>query len=355
MKKIIKFILKQFIKCFIFIFVSAICFYCCSHVKAFADYTRDSGITFNYGTTEGFHVSNIILVPENALYLRINDITANLSIDRLQYSYGSQIYTGSYSSTVTISNGSEIDVSAYNGQNFRIRVWSARGNSVNNSIISSSDISFVFSGSDPDLGVKSQEQRYNTTTFYSADFTKSNSLPLIYSGSLFLSDFTPNGNCNSVQVDASTVGGDQLEWRLNLGQSGIDGQTAWLPIGFKMPLQVNQFDEHSIQLRMKDPDDPTQYYDLDPSELSICSVTYGYMTDVYFSLPPGEEQNVDTTDFGLQVPTMDYSAGDAAQVDGLAQYILAVGECTSAIISFSGMSAFIMLALVITVAYFFLT
>ena len=39
------------------------------------------------------------------------------------------------------------------------------------------------------------------------------------------------------------------------------------------------------------------------------------MADVYFALQPGEEQEVDTTDFGLQVPTMDYSAGDAAQVD----------------------------------------
>lgn len=266
---------------------------------AYADYYRDSGFTFNYGTQEGFHVSGIVTVPDNAIYLQVNSITPS-DITRLQYAHGNQVNTGSYSSPITISGGTQIDVSQLQGEQFRVRVWKPQGTGVAQSTMTDSDIVWILPGSDPDLGVKSQEQRYNTTTFYSADFTKSNSLPLIYTGSLYLSDFTPNGNCNSIQVDASTVGGDQLEWRLNLGQSGIDGQTAWLPIGFKMPIQVNQFSEHSIQLRMPDPDNPGQYYDLQPSELSMCSVTYGYMADVYMSLQPGEYQELPT----VEMPTM---------------------------------------------------
>ena len=333
MKKLLKFILKQFIKCFIFLFVSAICFYCCSHVKAHADYTRTITVDF----------------PANSNRTDIIDISGAISIIPIDYTYSSA--NGPNEFKYSFQSGSYPT-----GSNTIIRFRCQRviNGSVQSITMTTFTYQLVLPGSDPDLGVKSQEQRYNTTTFYSADFTKSNSLPLIYTGSLFLSDFTPNGNCNSIQVDASTVGGDQLEWRINLGQSGIDGQTAWLPIGFKMPIEIGQFDEHSIQLRMIDPNDPTQFYNLDPSELSLCSVTYGYMTDVYFALQPGEEQDVDTTDFGLQVPTMDYSAGDAAQVDGLASYILAIGECTTAIINFSGMSAFIMLMLIITVAYFFI-
>lgn len=346
MKKLLKFILKQFIKCFIFIFVSAICFYCCSHVKAYANYTRTITVDFpaNSNRTDIIDISGAIsIIPIDYTFSSVN------GPNEFKYSFQSGSYP-SFSNNFTLNTPISVDSNTI----IRFRCQRVVNGSVQSITMTTFTYQLVLPGSDPDLGVKSQEQRYNTTTFYSSDFTKSNSLPLIYTGSLFLSDFTPNGNCNSVQVDASTVGGDQLEWRLNLGQSGIDGQTAWLPIGFKMPLQVNQFDEHSIQLRMKDPDNPDQYYNLDPSELSICSVTYGYMTDVYFSLPPGEEQEVDTTDFGIEVPTMDFSGGEVAQVDGLTTYISTIGNITLSILNFSGLNAFVIFMVVVTAVFFFI-
>ena len=155
-------------------------------------------------------------------------------------------------------------------------------------------LSWLYSGDPPDNNNYATEQRYYSVNWYSGQFTKSNSLPLIYSVEHTLDEFTPEGQCNSIQVDASTVGGDKLEWRLNLGQSGIDGQTAWLPIGFKMPVETGSFDLHSVQLRMQDPTDPTQYYPLDPSELSLCVVTYGYTSDVVMQLPHSDYQELPT-------------------------------------------------------------
>lgn len=267
---------------------------------AYADYQRT--ITFDFAS--GSNTTDII------------DISGAISITPLQYSYSSanppntfkySFQSGTYPS---YSNDFAMNTPIQVDSNSIIRFRFSRV--VNGSVqaLTMDDFTYMltFPGSDPDQGQTATEQRYNNQTFYSADFTKSNSLPLIYTGSLFLSDFTPNGNCNSIQVDASTVGGDQLEWRLNLGQSGIDGQSAWLPIGFKLPIQIGAFDEHSIQLRMKDPDNPGQYYDLQPSELSMCTVSYGYSVDIYLGIPPGEYQELPTQEMptinNYELPTM---------------------------------------------------
>ena len=286
---------------------------------AYADYTRTITVDFssNSNTTDSIDISGAIsITPLDYTYSSANPPNT------FKYSFQSGSYP-SYSDNFALNTPIQV------GSNSIIRFRFSRV--INGSVQSLAMNTFTYMltlpGSDPDLGVKSQEQRYNTNTLYSADFTQSNSLPLIYTGSLFLSDFTPDGNCNSVQVDASTVGGDQLEWRLNLGQSGIDGQTAWLPIGFKMPIQVGQFDEHSIQLRMPDPDNPGQYYNLQPSELSLCSVTYGYMTDVYMNLQPGEYQELPTE----ELPTMpDY---ELPTMPNVAEYVQAPVSILSTVFS----------------------
>lgn len=262
---------------------------------AYADYTRQIELTsITYGRNIAY--SDYFIIPSDCNGDVTITINGSYTSAELQRSGGLRV------STVT---GERQTIPNYPQNPYRIAI--SKSDMVSGDI-QNITVDYYINGSDPDLGVKSQEQRYNTTTFYSADFTQSTSLPLIYTGSLFLSDFTPNGNCNSIQVDASTVGGDRLEWRLNLGQSGIDGQTAWLPIGFKMPIQVGQFEEHSIQLRMEDPDNPGQYYNLQPSELSLCSVTYGYMSDVYMSLQPGEYQELPTQEMptmpNYELPTM---------------------------------------------------
>lgn len=353
MKKLFKFIFKQIIKCFIIFFVSSLCFYCCSHVKAFADYAHDSGITFNYGTTEGFHVSSTVVVPDNALYLRINDITANFTIDRLQYSYGSMVNTGSYSSTVNITNGSEIDVSAYQGQNFRIRVWSARGSSYNSSIISSSDISFVFAGSDPDLGTASYEQRYNTDYVYSSSFTQSLTERVIFCH-WYPDDLFPN--MNSIEVNASTVGNNQLQFRIGYISNGVRiGSSAWFDSGFKMPISDQvEYDYLSIGLRLPDPDDPTGFYDLQVSELDMCNITVGYRTKVYMSLEPAEEIPLTTQDFSIEVPTIDFNDLDTANINGFDDYITIIAQSTSGLLSASGILPFAIFLFVLSVIFFFL-
>lgn len=291
-------------------------------LTAKADYTRQTV----YTSTDFTLSSNNTVLRTPVIPYDFNSTGyVSISVSPALSSGASYALYSSASNTRTtyFTPDTPIDISQWwNNRNLYIRI-----SSTSQDILSVQSITYniIYSGSDPDLGVKSQEQRYNTNTLYSADFTQSNSLPLIYSGSLFLSDFTPNGNCNSIQVDASTVGGNQLEWRLNLGQSGIDGQSAWVPIGFKLPIQVGAFDEHSIQLRMKDPNDPTQYYQLQPSELSMCSVTYGYMTDVYLSLPPAEYQTLPSE----QMPTFPtYTVPTAPDVS---QYVSAPASVLTSI------------------------
>lgn len=201
----------------------------------------------------------------------------------------------------------KLDLTTFAGQSVYVYCyyWTNR---INTSIINDVQVAWEYAGNPPDNNNYATEQRYYSVNWGSSQFTKSNSLPLIYSVEHTLDEFTPEGQCNSIQVDASTVGGDALEWRLNLGQSGVDGQTAWLPIGYKMPVEVGSFDLHSVQLRMKDPSDPTQYYPLDPSELSLCTVTYGYTADVVLQLPHGEYQELPTVEMPTvgeyQLPTM---------------------------------------------------
>lgn len=309
-------------------------------LTAKADYTRQTV----YTSTDFTLYSNNTVLRTPVIPYDFNS-TGYVSISVSPALSSSATYalysSGSNTRTTYFTPDTPLDISQWwNTRNLYIRI-----SSTSQDILSVQSITYniIYSGSDPDLGVKSQEQRYNTNTLYSADFTQSNSLPLIYSGSLFLSDFTPQGNCNSIQVDASTVGGDQLEWRLNLGQSGIDGQTAWLPIGFKMPIEVGAFDEHSIQLRMRDPDDPTQYYQLQPSELSMCSVTYGYMTDVYLSLPPAEYQTLPTQ----EMPTFEsYTVPTAPDVS---QYVTAPASIFTSVFNMFMSSP---IAIVITVLIF---
>lgn len=264
---------------------------------AHADYSR----TYDFSVSGSLYKRTGFINTDGAISCTVNSYQGTQNLNNFTFAWDG---LNSYGNRFTI--GTPIDLSGHTSIDFRFaRVISG---SVSSSDVTSCNVTFIYPGSDPEQGVNATEQRYNNQTFYSANFTKSNSLPLIYTQSLFLSDFTPDGKCNSVQVDASTVGGDQLEWRLNFGQSGIDGQSAWLPIGFRLPVQVGAFDEHSIQLRMRDPDNPDQFYDLQPSELSMCTVSYGYTANVYMGIPPGEYQELPTTEMPTvgeyQLPTM---------------------------------------------------
>lgn len=282
--------------------------------SAYADYQR----TYDYQLTSNPYKVSDWIDTDGAISCTVNSYQGTQHYNNFTYGVDG---VNSFSRNYQI--GVPFDVSTFSS--IRLRLAYVRSGSVVSSDATSVNVTFTYPGSDPDQGVNATEQRYNNQTFYSADFTKSNSLPLIYTGSLFLSDFTPNGNCNSIQVDASTVGGDQLEWRLNLGQSGIDGQSAWLPIGFKLPIQIGAFDEHSIQLRMEDPDNPGQYYDLQSSELSMCTVSYGYTVDVYLGIPPGEYQELPTQEMptvnNYELPTMPDISGYVTTPVGIVSMI----------------------------------
>jgi len=280
-------------------------------INAYADYTVP--ISTNWSPNRFFWRTDELTVPNDALSLVFTAL--DTSPHAWRYARFGTGANAPGNTTLSIVDN-RVDLSAYAGQSgYLFCYYGTNPNNFEYTTINDVSIAWEYAGNPPDNNNYATEQRYYSVNWGSSQFTKSNSLPLIYSVEHTLDEFTPDGQCNSIQVDASTVGGDALEWRLNLGQSGIDGQTAWLPIGYKMPVEVGSFDLHSVQLRMKDPADPTQYYPLDPSELSLCTVTYGYTSDVVLQLPHGDYQQVPTGS-GYEeiqpptVPSLDDLAGD---------------------------------------------
>lgn len=257
-------------------------------INAHADYSVP--FSTEWSAYLSYWRSDLLTVPEDAIALHFTVLDTN--------GVWNWAKIGTNSNSVANASDVEIidnrlDLTAFAGQSVYVYCyyWTNR---VNTSVINDVQVAWEYAGNPPDSNNYATEQRYYSVNWGSSQFTKSNSLPLIYSVEHTLDEFTPDGQCNSIQVDASTVGGDSLEWRLNLGKSGIDGQTAWLPIGYKMPVEVGSFDLHSVQLRMIDPSDSTQYYPLDPSELSLCTVTYGYVSDVVLQLPHSDYQELPT-------------------------------------------------------------
>lgn len=350
--KILKVIFKSFFKVLLTFFILLILLFIIRPINAKADYSIP--FSTNWTAYLNFWRSDLITVPDDSISLYFT------TLDTTPVWNWAKVGTSSSGTATAVDVqivDNRLDLSSYANQDVYVYCYSWYYNRVQPSVINDVSVAWEYSGSEPVQSSQMLEQRYHSVNWGSDQFTKSNSLPLIYSVQHELSDFIPFGAtiCNSIQVDASTVGGDQLEWRLNLGNSGIDGQTAWLPIGFRMPVEADSIDIHSVQLRMKDPSDPTQYYPLDPSELSLCTVTYGYLEKVYIGLPPGEEVPLTTEDFEIEVPTVDFSEMDTAKIDGYQEYISLLGRIVNDIFSISGLSVVILFLLIFTFIYFLLT
>ena len=343
MKKFLKFILKQFIKCFVLFFVSSLCFYCCTRTTAHADYTRQEVINVSgspYKASDWIDVSNassITVDSYNASTQNLNNFT--YAIDNgIAFSYNFSI-------------GTPIDTTNINS--IRFRVAFVQSGSVKPSDVTSLNITINYIGSDPDIGTASYEQRYNTDYIYSDSFTRSLTERVIFTR-WYPDDLFPN--MNSIEVNGSTVGNDQLQFRISYISNGvIIGSSAWFDSGFKMPISDQvEYDYLSIALRLPDENDSTGLYDLQPSELDLCVVTVGYRTKVYMSLEPADEIPLTTQDFSIEVPTIDYDELDTANINGFDDYITVIAQATSGLLSASGIMPFAIFLFVLSVIFFFL-
>lgn len=339
MKKLIKFILKQFIKCLIFFFVSSFCFYCCTRKTAYADYQRvieynSADITVSGGIY--YYTPYFTASSTGETYVSLSLSSGSNPSSRWESSDGGVTPSVSFSSVNQLSAGKQ----------YRLRMTNAPN-------VTGVTITMNYSGNDPDIGTASYEQRYNTDYIYSGSFTRSLTERVIFTR-WYPDDLYPN--MNSIEVNGSTVGNDQLQFRISYFSNGvIIGSSAWFDSGFKMPISDQvEYDYLSIGLRLPDENDPTGLYDLQPSELDLCVVTVGYRTKVYMSLEPADEIPLTTQDYSIEVPTIDYNDLDTANINGFDDYITVIAQATSGLLSASGIMPFAIFLFVLSVIFFFL-
>lgn len=351
MKKLLKFILKQVIKCIVFFVVSTFIFYACTKVKtAYADYYRS---TVYSGSDLTLSSNNTIVRTPTIAYDTSSTGYIVISVDPKPQNTNTvyALYSsGGNTRKLYFTPDEPLDISSIYSIPTYIRI---SGVASEISAITSITYSVVYPGSDPDIGTASYEQRYNTDYLYSGSFTRSLTERVIFAR-WYPDDLFPN--MNSIEVNGSTVGNNQLQFRISYISNGvIIGSSAWFDSGFKMPISDQvEYDYLSIGLRLPDENDPTGFYDLQPSELDLCVVTVGYRTKVYMSLEPADQIPLTTQDFSIEVPTIDYDDLDTANINGFDDYITVIAQATSGLLSASGIMPFVIFLFVLSVIFFFL-
>lgn len=275
----------------------------CPILTAKADYSVPVDLGFETGVNMGFHYIQPVTVPDGALYLRVNSIIADNMLDRYQLSTTNVGYT---SATNISAYPVDIDMTNYQGSTLYARFFHHQGTGVGNSIISSYDAEWVFPGDAPDnTNVMSEDKQI---TQYVYDFTQDISFPAHDFFHFYLDGDLADiaDKVYAIEVRGSTVGGNQLSWRLSYAYNGYINTTgAWIDPGSgwfsgKLPLdRSHPYDYWSIGLRLLN-DDGTEYTPLLPSEIEYVAVTLHYKETVYLQIPPGEYQTLPTT----EMPTL---------------------------------------------------